>query len=414
MAIRRLLIATFVAGAVAMSGIFAPPTFAQSAAASADVGDFDSGGNTMSVVGGVGSPAPTPGNSEASPPPSAQPPQPQAAESPAAMPPPVAAAPPAETAPAPSAAAEASPMAAPSVAAQASPAAAPSAAEEASAPVPAGPPVTEGDAERQAASMSTPAPAPIATPAAAAAASPAAAPAATPALTASVPPGSTGAAAMSAPVAVPGPLPAPPPSSASPAAAAAAPTAPKSAPAAAVAAGLPSAAAGARAAKKAGKKTEVASVEPANQSPFAGLQFSSGSSPIDIKSDSLSLDYKDKSVLFTGHVRATQATGQLTSKELRVNYGKNFHDVTEMIANGNVRISQGERWATGQHAVMNQQNHTVVLTGSPVVHDGPDEITGDRITVYLETGRSVVDHARAVIFPKGSRSAEGGNSAVSQ
>lgn len=120
------------------------------------------------------------------------------------------------------------------------------------------------------------------------------------------------------------------------------------------------------------------------------------------------MDYKDKSVLFTGHVRATQATGQLTSNQLRVNYGKNFHDVTEMIATGNVRISQGERWATGQHAVMDQVNHTVVLTGSPVVHDGPNEITGDRITVYLESGRSVVDHARAIIFPKGSKGASAG------
>jgi lipopolysaccharide export system protein LptA len=120
----------------------------------------------------------------------------------------------------------------------------------------------------------------------------------------------------------------------------------------------------------------------------------------------MSLDYRGNSVLFTGHVRATQATGQLSSQQLRVNYGKDFHDVTEMIATGNVRISQGERWATGQHAVMNQKQQTVVLTGSPVVHDGPDEITGDRITVYLQTGRSVVDHARAVIFPKGSQASE--------
>jgi lipopolysaccharide export system protein LptA len=158
-------------------------------------------------------------------------------------------------------------------------------------------------------------------------------------------------------------------------------------------------------------KTQVASAEPAGGSPFSGLQFSSGKSPIDIKSDSLSLDYKGNSVLFTGHVRAIQATGQLTSNQLRVNYGKDFHDVTEMIATGNVRISQGTRWATGDHAVMNQKQHTVVLTGSPVVHDGLDEITGDRITVFLDTGRSVVDHARAIIFPKGSQASEGGAAA---
>jgi lipopolysaccharide transport protein LptA len=166
--------------------------------------------------------------------------------------------------------------------------------------------------------------------------------------------------------------------------------------------------------RAAAEKTQVASNEPANGSPFGGLQFSSGHNPIDIKSDSLSLDYNGKSVLFTGHVRATQATGQLTSNQLRVNYGKDFHDVTNMVATGNVRISQGTRWATGDHALLDQTKHTVVLTGSPVVHDGPDEITGDRITVFLETGRSVVDHARAVIFPKQSQASDNsGTSATS-
>jgi lipopolysaccharide export system protein LptA len=78
-------------------------------------------------------------------------------------------------------------------------------------------------------------------------------------------------------------------------------------------------------------------------------------------------------------------------------------------ADGNVRISQGDRWATGDHAVLNQTAQTVVLTGSPVVHDGEDQITGSKITVYLKTGQSVVDHARTVIFPKNGQSGgEGG------
>jgi lipopolysaccharide export system protein LptA len=77
-----------------------------------------------------------------------------------------------------------------------------------------------------------------------------------------------------------------------------------------------------------------------------------------------------------------------------------------------VRISQGDRWATGDHAVLNQTAQTVVLTGSPVVHDGEDQITGTRITVYLKTGQSVVEHARTVIFPKNGQGGdnEGGGS----
>lgn len=154
--------------------------------------------------------------------------------------------------------------------------------------------------------------------------------------------------------------------------------------------------------------TRVASAGPASGEDsggaFGGLQFSNNKEPINIKSDTMQLDYKGNSVLFTGHVSAVQATGHLTSNRLRVNYGQGFKDVREMIADGNVRISQDTRWATGDHAVLDQTKHTVVLTGSPVVHDGTDQVTGRRITVFLDTGQSVVEGARAVIFPKSSSS----------
>ena len=90
----------------------------------------------------------------------------------------------------------------------------------------------------------------------------------------------------------------------------------------------------------------------------------------------------------------------LTSDTLTVTYGKDFHEVKQMLAEGNVRMSQGARWATGDHAVLDQARHTVILTGSPVVHDGEDQVTGSKITVHLDTGKSEVEGARAVFFPK--------------
>jgi len=138
--------------------------------------------------------------------------------------------------------------------------------------------------------------------------------------------------------------------------------------------------------------------------PFSSLQFSGNKGPIDIKSDSLDLDYKGNVVTFRGHVHATQADATLTSDTLTVFYGKDFHEVKEMIANNNVRMSQGTRWATGDHAVLDQAKHTVTLTGSPVVHDGEDQVTGSKITVHLDTGKSEVEGARAVFFPKDQKS----------
>jgi lipopolysaccharide export system protein LptA len=166
----------------------------------------------------------------------------------------------------------------------------------------------------------------------------------------------------------------------------------------------------AAAGKKRRKGEKVASNSPENNSPFAG--FSNSKSPVDITSDTMSLDYKGQSVLFNGHVKVNQADGKLTSDALRVNYADaQFKTIRDMIADGNVRISQGTRWATGSHAVMDQNRRTVVLTGSPIVHDGPDQITGKRITVYLDSGKSLVEGARAVIYPRQDQGGSGTQSA---
>jgi lipopolysaccharide transport protein LptA len=114
----------------------------------------------------------------------------------------------------------------------------------------------------------------------------------------------------------------------------------------------------------------------------------------------MSFDQNKRTVRWIGGVHVVNGNSQVTSDSLLMKYGENFHDVKEMIADGNVRISQGTRWATGDHAVVDQTKHTVTLTGSPVVHDGEDQITGTKITVHLDTNQSDVENARAVIYPK--------------
>jgi lipopolysaccharide export system protein LptA len=136
-------------------------------------------------------------------------------------------------------------------------------------------------------------------------------------------------------------------------------------------------------------------------SPFGGTQ----KGPVNIQSDGLNLDYKNNWVLFHGHVHAVQAGGELNSDSLKVKYGKDFSEVQQMVADGNVRISQGTRWATSDHAVLDQAVHTVTLTGSPVVHDGNDSVVGKKIVMNLITGKSeVTGGAKAWFFPRDSKS----------
>ena len=127
----------------------------------------------------------------------------------------------------------------------------------------------------------------------------------------------------------------------------------------------------------------------------------------------MEFDDKNKFVVFSGRVHAKQAGGELTSNTLRVMFGENLHDVKEMYADGNVRISQGENYETSDHAFLDQSKRIVVLTGSPVVHSGEDQITGSKITVYLDTGKSVVENAVAVVFPHSSNSPDNGAAGTS-
>jgi len=141
---------------------------------------------------------------------------------------------------------------------------------------------------------------------------------------------------------------------------------------------------------------------PSDSAPFGGFESNSNHGPINIKSDTMSFDYKKSVVVFSGRVHAVQAGSELSSNTLHVQMNKNSQ-IQEMIADGNVRMSQGQRWTTSDHAVLDETLHTLVLTGSPVAHDGNDQIAGTKITVYLQTNTSEVTDPKAVIFPSESK-----------
>jgi len=166
---------------------------------------------------------------------------------------------------------------------------------------------------------------------------------------------------------------------------------------------------GARASTESGSKdSDDSKADASDNSPFGGFQNRSNHGPINIKSDTMSYDYKNNVVVFTGKVHAVQADSELTSNILHVLMNKQSQ-IQTMVADGNVRMSQGDRWATGDHAVLDENIHTLVLTGSPVVHDGKDQIAGTKITVFLQTNTSEVTDPKAVIFPRESKKPNNGS-----
>jgi lipopolysaccharide export system protein LptA len=149
-----------------------------------------------------------------------------------------------------------------------------------------------------------------------------------------------------------------------------------------------------------------------------------GKGPVTVTAKTLEYDYRNNVVTYRGDVEAAQGEVRLRSDELTVRLvgtrpggggraaegsdgdpGGSGDKMTlrEVVAIGHVRIDQGTRWATGGRAVFDQDKRIFLLTDHPVLHDGPNEVAGDRVVVYLDEDRSVVEggqrRVKAVLYP---------------
>ncbi len=215
------------------------------------------------------------------------------------------------------------------------------------------------------------------------------------------------------------------------------------------AAGASATGAGATRAGTAAGSADASSGTPPNQLDFfQGLSLGSNKEPIHINSDALELDYKGSVLTYSGNVKVTQGDVTLTSDRLAITYdrqavqrspstsltprpatvatastvatapspapspralGGGADKIKEVIAEGHVRIQRGDRIAEGKRAVFDQAKQTITLSDGAVLHEGANQVAGERIIVYLQEQRSVVEsgassRVSAVFYPNANAS----------
>jgi lipopolysaccharide export system protein LptA len=75
-------------------------------------------------------------------------------------------------------------------------------------------------------------------------------------------------------------------------------------------------------------------------------------------------------------------------------------NIERIVADGNVKVVQGTKTVTADHAVYHRADETVVLTGNPETWEEGVRIAGSKITILLKEQRSIVEESRVVIYPE--------------
>ena len=127
--------------------------------------------------------------------------------------------------------------------------------------------------------------------------------------------------------------------------------------------------------------------------------------PIYITADWMEVDQTKNTIIYKGRVVTVQTDMTMRSEILTAYIDPETKKMKQIIAEGKVNATQGNRVATGEKAVFDDTAKTVTLTGSPVMRQGNSQVSGVKIIYYTEQDKSVTEgdgkvRVQATIFPE--------------
>jgi len=141
-----------------------------------------------------------------------------------------------------------------------------------------------------------------------------------------------------------------------------------------------------------------------------GQKGTNTSAPILIEADRMETSQEESVVVFSGHVRANQNDLIIKADAMTVRYlGTEVQpnsttdvpavgltrQIDKITAKGNVEIVQGDWVATGDTMDFNAEKRIVILSGNAKAWQEKNMVSGEKIILYLDEGRSVVERSTA-------------------
>ncbi len=126
--------------------------------------------------------------------------------------------------------------------------------------------------------------------------------------------------------------------------------------------------------------------------------------PIFITADWMEVDQARNTITYKGRVVTVQADMTMRSDVLIAYYDPEMKQMKQIVAQGKVNATQGDRVATGEKAVFDDKAKTVTLTGNPVMRQGNSQVSGSKVIYFMEQDRAIAEgegqiRVQATIFP---------------
>jgi lipopolysaccharide export system protein LptA len=137
-----------------------------------------------------------------------------------------------------------------------------------------------------------------------------------------------------------------------------------------------------------------AAKQPKSSAPaFFNLSDGASTNGMTITFDRLEFDYKDMVAVYDGHVHILDTRYDMICDRLLV-FLEGTNQVKQIMAMGNVVITQPDRRATCDRAVYQRASEQVEMTGNPVVTQGGNRLVGAKIRIWLNDQRAEVESGR--------------------
>jgi len=150
--------------------------------------------------------------------------------------------------------------------------------------------------------------------------------------------------------------------------------------------------------RRAAKKHKGAPASPAD----AGTALGGFVNPVQIQCDKGRMEGGKQQLLCVGHVHVKRHTTDMTCERAVATYvNRDVNEVKRIECVGNVEAVDGNRWAHGDFADFDTTREVLVMTGHPQGRQGTNEMTGTRITFYVDSDLMDVDNAVGVLESKG-------------